>query len=170
MVDSKPKPPASRAKGFTLIELMLVVTIIGILASIAIPRYQDYLNRSRIAEAFILATPVRQAVAEYYAHHGLLPKDNAAAGLLPAESQAGSQVHSIQVDQGAIHIRMRNPELRLPEGVDGILSIRPAINLAHPEAPLIWLCASHPAAEGLQAAGDDLTDLPDTLLPAVCKG
>ena len=62
-----------KEKGFTLIELMIVVAIIGILAAVAIPQYQNYVARTQVAEGLSLLTVVRTAVTEYYSVHGELP-------------------------------------------------------------------------------------------------
>ena len=62
-----------KQKGFTLIELMIVVAIIGVLAAIAIPQYQNYVARAQVAEAFSLFTVVKTGYAEYYSVHGTLP-------------------------------------------------------------------------------------------------
>ena len=64
--------PASR-KGFTLIELMIVVAIIGILAAVAIPAYQDYIARAQVSEAMTLLGGTRSPLAEYFSNHGSWP-------------------------------------------------------------------------------------------------
>ncbi|EMR8734991.1 pilin, partial [Neisseria gonorrhoeae] len=68
-------------KGFTLIELMIVIAIVGILAAVALPAYQDYTARAQVSEAILLAEGQKSAVAGYYLNNGIWPKDNASAGV-----------------------------------------------------------------------------------------
>lgn len=83
--------------GFTLIELMIVVAIIGILAAIAIPAYRDYTARAYVTEGFSMASAVKASVSEYYATNGVFPTFNAEAGIANAPLHKGSAVDSISV-------------------------------------------------------------------------
>jgi type IV pilus assembly protein PilA len=94
--------------GFTLIELMIVVAIIGILASLAIPAYQSYTIRAQISEGLSLAGPAKNAIANYYNENGSFPVDNDEAALETAGSYAGGYVQSITVNNGVIEIMYGN--------------------------------------------------------------
>ena len=92
----------SMQKGFTLIELMIVVAIIAILAAIAIPAYQNYLIRAQVSEGATLADGAQTAVSEFYSNYGRFPKSNASAGLSKASSITGKYVTQLDVNTGAV--------------------------------------------------------------------
>ncbi|EPH8578883.1 pilin [Neisseria gonorrhoeae] len=84
-------------KGFTLIELMIVIAIVGILAAVALPAYQDYTARAQVSEAILLAEGQKSAVTEYYLNHGTWPKDNTSAGVASPGEIKGKYVESVTV-------------------------------------------------------------------------
>ena len=93
-----------KQKGFTLIELMVVVAVIGVLSAIAIPQYQNYVARAQVAEGFSLVASGKMAVAEYYNENGSYPADNAAARLGAANTIIGKYVGSVTVDAGKLTV------------------------------------------------------------------
>lgn len=97
-----------RQQGFTLIELMIVVAIIGILAAIAIPAYQDYTIRSQVSEGLSLAGGAKTAIAEFYNNKGTFPSTNASAGLAAAADIKGNYVTQVDAANGKITITYGN--------------------------------------------------------------
>ena len=91
-------------KGFTLIELMIVVAIIAILAAIAIPAYQDYVVRAQVSEGTSLADGSKTAIAEYYNNFGRFPLNNISAGLASPTSISGNYVTSVTNASGIVTI------------------------------------------------------------------
>ncbi|OGT33665.1 MAG: prepilin-type N-terminal cleavage/methylation domain-containing protein [Gammaproteobacteria bacterium RBG_16_51_14] len=89
-------------QGFTLIELMIVVAIIGILAAVAIPSYQDYTKRAHVSEGLQLAGAVKTGVAEFYGANGTWPSNNTSAGA--SLTITGNAVTSVVSADGVITI------------------------------------------------------------------
>ncbi|HGN6331476.1 TPA: pilin, partial [Neisseria gonorrhoeae] len=93
-------------KGFTLIELMIVIAIVGILAAVALPAYQDYTARAQVSEAILLAEGQKSAVTEYYLNHGEWPKDNTSAGVASPTDIKGKYVKEVKVENGVVTAQM----------------------------------------------------------------
>ncbi|EQS72861.1 pilin [Neisseria gonorrhoeae] len=95
-------------KGFTLIELMIVIAIVGILAAVALPAYQDYTARAQVSEAILLAEGQKSAVTEYYLNHGKWPENNGDAGVASSSSIIGKYVESVTVTNGVVTAKMKS--------------------------------------------------------------
>ena len=152
--------------GFTLIELMIVVAIIGILAAIAIPAYQDYTVRAQVTEGLNLAAEVKTAISDFHAARGRLPTNNTSSGVSNAASITGNYVSQVNVTTGGtINITYGNKVNTNASG--GILTLRPGENAAK---GLVWICGKAATPTGTSApAGTDATSLPNKYIPADCR-
>ncbi|HGH0051097.1 TPA: pilin [Neisseria meningitidis] len=96
-------------KGFTLIELMIVIAIVGILAAVALPAYQDYTARAQVSEAILLAEGQKSAVTEYYLNHGIWPANNSSAGVASSATDIkGKYVKEVEVKNGVVTAEMKS--------------------------------------------------------------
>jgi type IV pilus assembly protein PilA len=147
----------SMQKGFTLIELMIVVAIIAILAAIAIPAYQDYLIRSQVSEGATLADGAQTAVAEYYSNTGKMPGTNASAGIAVASSITGKYVKTVNViANGVIESTFSSAAPQVANAaINGqILAFSPVTQAGS----IAWHCNAAP------------TNVTPKYLPTACRG
>ena len=160
-------------QGFTLIELMIVVAIIGILAAIAIPAYQDYTIRAQVTEGMNLAAAAKAAVAETYLNRGTAPANRLVAGMTPTDTDTnGKYVVSVAVANGQINVTYGNEANT--QIAANILALEPYTT---PDQSVVWLCGeADPAnlsATVLQMAlGNDAngtTTVAPQYLPSACR-
>ncbi len=123
-------------EAFTMIELMTVLAIIGVLAAIALPAYQNYLIRAQIAEGLSLTGPLTVAIVAYHNDNGSYPSDNAEAALPPPDGFAGRFVESIAVNGNEISIEYGNQANARINGHDVIITADRTDGSTH------WTCAS----------------------------
>jgi type IV pilus assembly protein PilA len=167
-------------KGFTLIELMIVVAIIGILAAIAIPAYQDYTIRAQVSEGLSLASDIKAGVAEYTAQTGDWPADLVEAGLGASAvlgDKSGRYVESLDVTDGTITILFgRDANSKI---VGSSMALQPLVN---ENGDVVWACGmaidplnTYVNSGGNAGGGTDsvdnttITDLNDKHMPASCR-
>jgi type IV pilus assembly protein PilA len=156
-----------RRRGFTLIELMIVIAILGIGAGLAMPSYQDRVIRAQVAEGLALADMAQQAIAAQYARSGTLARDNAAAGLPPADRIVGNYVAALVVEEGAVQISFGQLSNRNLAGKT--LTLRPATVPGYAQVPIAWVCGLASVPPKMRAAGNNRTNLPAPHLPVDCR-
>ena len=139
--------------GFTLIELMIVVAIIGILAAIAIPAYQDYVARSQVTEATNLAGGLKVNVADVFSELGTLTGvDSGSNGIPPAASVVGEYVSQVAIANGVITATFRNADPVSAPLRGNTIVLTPTNNIGS----ISWVCA-------------DGGGIADNLLPKACR-
>ena len=158
---------ATRRDGFTLMEMMVVIAIIGILALIAAPSYLDQMIRKQIVEAVPLADIAKTPIAAAWAIAQSFPRDNASAGLPAADKIVSNYVASVSVQDGAIHIAFGNSANSTIKGK--ILSLRPAVVEDAAIVPVAWVCGNAAGPGKMTVKGENKTTIPAGYLPLNCR-
>jgi type IV pilus assembly protein PilA len=170
-------------KGFTLIELMIVVAIIGILAAIAIPAYQDYTIRAQVTEGLNLASAIKAAVAEDFASEGQWPNDLVDAGVVAADGTTatpptGKYVSGVTIQNGTVLITYANTGgYQANANLNTlVLALEPGLSVNN---DVVWRCGeatAPPAAGFLEPASGTaspdsatLTTVLAKYLPSTCR-
>ncbi|HGT4361345.1 TPA: pilin [Neisseria meningitidis] len=157
-------------KGFTLIELMIVIAIVGILAAVALPAYQDYTARAQVSEAILLAEGQKSAVTEYYLNHGEWPANNSSAGVATSADIKGKYVKSVEVKNGVVTATM------LSTGVNNeIKGKKLSLWAKRQDGSVKWFCgqpvtrADAGTGTAITAAKTDADKINTKHLPSTCR-
>jgi type IV pilus assembly protein PilA len=151
--------------GFTMVEIIFVISIIGIIGAIAIPQVMRYKLRTYTLEPLIISQPAREYIEDFYQLRGRFPANNKEAGLLAAVKIKSRFIDGLEVDQGAVHVTYSGNG---PSELAGrTISLRPTLFSANPAAPLLWICGEQEEQEGRQVIGENKTNLEDGT--SLCK-
>ncbi len=138
----------NKSQGFTLIELMIVIAIIGILMAYAIPAYRDYTIRAKAGEGIIIAAAAKQAVSETYMRIGIMPTNNPEADIAAANTITGENIASVTVGVDGLITVLFNAENTILSGNNIFLAPTDV------GGSILWGCTS---------------DLADRYMPTACK-
>nr|WP_101133136.1 pilin [Neisseria meningitidis] len=154
-------------KGFTLIELMIVIAIVGILAAVALPAYQDYTARAQVSEAILLAEGQKSAVTEYYLNHGIWPGGNSDAGVATSSEIKGKYVEKVEVKNGVVTATMASSNVN-----NEIKDKKLSLWAKRQDGSVKWFCGQPVTrtatnADDVTAASDKQIDTKH--LPSTCR-
>ncbi|EPH7351634.1 pilin [Neisseria gonorrhoeae] len=148
-------------KGFTLIELMIVIAIVGILAAVALPAYQDYTARAQVSEAILLAEGQKSAVTEYYLNNGEWPENNGDAGVASPSDIKGKYVKEVKVAKGVVTAQMASSNVNKE-----IKDKRLSLWARRQDGSVKWFCGQ-PVTRN--AAANDANKIDTKHLPSTCR-
>jgi type IV pilus assembly protein PilA len=157
-----------RMAGFTWIELIMVIAVIGLLAMMAIPGLQEATLKRQVKDGMALASVATKGVQDAWSAKGEMPADNAAAGVPPSAKIIGNLVKDVNVEGGAVTLTFGN---NAAKGLhDKHLTLRPAVVPGEAAVPIAWICAGVSVPAGMELRGTDRTDIQASWLPVDCRG
>ena len=156
-----------RGDGFSMMEILVVIAIVAILATLAIPSYLDKIVRDQIGEALPLADIAKDPLAASWAALQSFPPDNAAAGLPAPDKIVNNYVSSVLVRNGAIDLTFGNRANGVIKGK--VLTLRAAVVEDAPIVPVTWVCGYAKAPEKMTLKSADSTSIDARYLPLKCR-
>jgi type IV pilus assembly protein PilA len=156
-----------RGDGFSMMEILVVIAIVAILATLAIPSYLDKVVRDQIGEALPLADIAKDPLAASWAALQSFPPDNAAAGLPAPDKIVNNYVSSVLVRSGAIDLTFGNRANGVIRGK--VLTVRAAVVEDAPIVPVTWVCGHAKAPEKMTLKSTDSTSIDARYLPLKCR-
>jgi len=157
----------STQRGFSLIEMMAIVVIMGILAMVAIPSSMSRIIKEQITAALPLADIAKAPIATAWSLSQEMLPDNAAADLPSSNKVVSNFITDTKIENGAIHMTFGNKAH--PKIKDKILSLRPAVIEESKVVPVAWVCGNAKAPDNMTVKGENKTNIPDEYLPRLCR-
>ncbi len=153
--------------GFTLIELMIVVAIIGILASFTIPSYHQYTVKTQLKEAVSMSEHLKPNIAAFFKKYQRMPRNNEEAGLPASNQLISNYIQAVTVENGALHFQLGN---KINQKLAGkTLSIQPLTVNGSTRSPIDWGCGYASVPEGMSKQGSNNTNIDRYYLPINCR-
>ena len=158
-------------RGFTFIELLVVLAIISILVAIALPAYRDYELRAEATESLVFLGEAKSSVNEFYSRWGRMPANNSEAGLRAPDTLRGKYLRRLSVSDGVMVALLDLGGGEEGDALERTVTFRPWLSAKDPGAPILWSCGEQePKAKDYHAIGDVAPNpVEGKWLPSACR-